>query len=273
MALDLDNKKYIATPQFYSKSVYNPARSKAEGRPIYEEKEFVRILIAGDRHFEPVFPAHSMWLRADFMTADALGVNPGDEVTYAQRWPEQYRRFKEGNIQAASGTPLEALGLPVNRIAELKAIKIFTVEALAALEYKSLRAAGPAAQKEKELAQSFLDRTTNFAMVTADRRENDDLKAQMEAMRKQLKDLQDQQRLASAAADAAPAPSVPKYRPVAEAQDWEPEPEEEDSHPDLTDSDLKDRIEALTGAKPRGNPSRRTLLHIYDTASEKEAAA
>ncbi len=44
----------------------------------------------------------------------------------------------------------------------------------------------------------------------------------------------------------------------------EDEEEEEDAYPDKTDADLKEMIASISGAKPRGNPSRQTLVSMLD---------
>src|SRR5690606_35928286 len=102
--------------------------SKAAGRPIFKDMEVVEVRFAGDRNYAPVFPAHSMWKRVD-----------GEEITYARRWPDAYERFKAGQAQVAHGTPLSELPfLTEARRAELRALKVYTAEALASIDGKNL---------------------------------------------------------------------------------------------------------------------------------------
>ena len=37
-------------PHFYMRAVRNPARSEAEGRPVFDEAAYVRVLVPGDRN-------------------------------------------------------------------------------------------------------------------------------------------------------------------------------------------------------------------------------
>src|SRR3546814_17192949 len=59
-----------------------------------ETKEVVEVRFAGSKNYSPIFPVDAFWKRE------------GNRViTYGERWPDQYRQFKEGNPQEANGTP------------------------------------------------------------------------------------------------------------------------------------------------------------------------
>lgn len=106
-----DNKLFV---QFYMKAVHNKFKSNQEGRPIFDEVEYIKIMIPGDRN-----------------------ANIDTPVTeeYRMRFAERYKKFKDRGSQAQSGTPLEVWPqLTVGRVAELKALNIFTVEQLAATD-------------------------------------------------------------------------------------------------------------------------------------------
>jgi hypothetical protein len=151
---------------FYTKAVQSKMKSKEAGRPIFDEKEFVRIIAPGNH--KSVF--------------DDL-VTPEHRV----RFKERYDRFKKGLSQATSGTPLEMWPqMSVSMVAELKAMEIHTVEQLAAL---------PDANAQKIMgyhelrrrAQTFLDAaageaTNNKMQEELEKRDSEiaALKAQME---------------------------------------------------------------------------------------------
>ena len=86
-----DNKPHLHV-EFYIEAVENPAKSREAGRPIFEEKEFVKVMIAGDPKNTLIAPANE---------------RGSGGVTYAERFPEHYKLFKADRDQmAASGTPL-----------------------------------------------------------------------------------------------------------------------------------------------------------------------
>src|SRR5262252_50414 len=85
-AIDQKNPK-PAIPRFHTEAVKMEFASAQAGRPIYEEREFVDIVIPGDRRssiHEPVNEEH----RA--------------------RWPREYEAFKAGREAPLEGTPLSA---------------------------------------------------------------------------------------------------------------------------------------------------------------------
>jgi hypothetical protein len=129
----MDNKLYV---QFYVRPVMNNFKSSEAGRPIYEEEEYIRIVIPGDSK----------------TTVDC----PVDE-TFRQRFPQQYDKFKRGLAQAVEGTPLEMWPqMTVGLCAELKAMNISTVEQLASLDDgKAQKIMG--SHDLRRRAQAFLD--------------------------------------------------------------------------------------------------------------------
>lgn len=199
----------LVTPYFKTVAIQDDMASKAEGRPIYRDVEVVEVRIAGDRHFSPTFPAGAMWRRVD-----------GEEVTYAERWPTQYARFKANQEQIATGTPLSELPfLTEARRQELRALKIYTAEALASLEGKNLNALGITGRELKKQAEAYLTNAGGSAQTVALAAEVEALKAEIAAMR-----------------------AMPESGE---------EPDEREA--------LKAEIASITGTRPRGNPSVETL--------------
>jgi len=106
----MDHKLMV---NFYVRAVQNNFKSSQEGRPIFDEVEFVRIIIPGD-------------------TKTIIDTKVTNE--YRNRFAEKYERFKKGMAQAQTGTPLEVWPqMTVGQVAELKAMHISTVEQLADL--------------------------------------------------------------------------------------------------------------------------------------------
>lgn len=230
--MDSFDKSPLVVPFFYMTTEENAAKTKEAGRPIFDEVEMVEIRIAGDRNFNPHFPAHSMWVREN-----------GEEITYAMRWPDEYARFKMNDKQVANGTPLEELTfLSAARRSELKALKIYTAEALAALEGPNLKVLAGEGYKLKEQAQAYLDKARSFSGVSALAEENADLKARLAALEARLG-------------------AEPVAMPIEQAVS-------EDAYEGLTDDDLKEKIFNMTGSRPRGNPSRSTLARMLNEIQE-----
>ena len=149
----MQNNDALTVPFFMNVAVLDEAATKRDGRPIYRNEEHVQVRIAGDRNYAPVFSAHQMWQRVD-----------GEEITYAQRWAEDYARFSAGKEQIADGTPLSELPfLSEAKRSELRAVKVYTAEALASLDGKNLTALGPNAREMKNQARAYLDRAQSSA--------------------------------------------------------------------------------------------------------------
>ena len=191
---------------------------------LHEGEECVRVLKAGDSRSIPVFRAVDVCGRGEF----------GEEVTYADRWPDQYAQFKQGSSQTANGTPLEqAPFLNPSRIADLRALKIFSVEGLAQFDDRYISRLGGHGYRLKELAQEFLAKGFNIPAI--------DLQKQIAELTARL-----------AMVEASPAAAV--------------------IDADMrTDEELKQAIADKFGQRPRGNPSRQTLLSML--AQDAEVAA
>jgi hypothetical protein len=103
-----DDKLIVA---FHMEPVLDKAASKAEGRPIYVSKEFVRIIVPGDKNNIVNRPVWAQDL---------------------QRFPRQYAAFKANQSQDLSGTPLETVPwITREQVEELKYFNVRTLEQLA----------------------------------------------------------------------------------------------------------------------------------------------
>ena len=221
----MQNNDSLVTPFFRNQAVQDFAASKREGRPIFRDMAVCEIRIAGDRNFAPIVPAHSMWKRVD-----------GEEVTYAQRWPQQWQRFLENSTQIAEGTPLSELPfLTEAKRQELRALKVYTAEALASLDGKNLTTLGIGGREMKNQAAAYLDKAGSNAQAVA-------LAAEVAVLKEQLAALTGQQ----------PPAALP-----------------EATEPDAVA--LKDEIQRLTGERPRGNPSIETLQRYLAEAQREQA--
>jgi len=164
----------VVVPFFYTQAVENPVETKKQGRPIFEDKEFVEYRFAGNRYLNLHFPAHEMHERIN-----------GEDITHAMRWPDQYAEFKRsGGANIVSGTPLEELTfLTKAECSELKALKIYTAEALAEIDGPTIKSLAGKGYKYKEQAQAYLAKSSQNAGLTQ-------MMAEMDAMRAKIASLE-----------------------------------------------------------------------------------
>lgn len=232
----IDTSDITITPVFKIIEVENIPKSEKAGRAVMETKEVVEVRFAGSKNYSPVFPATGFWKRE------------GNRViTYAERWPEQYRAFKEGEPQEAMGTPLEMLrdkGITPELISLCRALKIYSIEALHHLEGQNLKALGMNANRLKDAARSFM----------ADRMGTQQAMSEIEKLRAEI-----------AALKAGQVPT--EETPPAEVDAMVAAAD--DAFAGKSDDELKDEIAKIAGRKPPGNPSRETLVR---TLEELQAA-
>lgn len=131
--------KSPAIPQFFTEAVKLEWKSQQEGRPIFEDREFVRILIPGDRRSMAVEPVR-------------------DE--HRQRWPREYEAFKAGLEPPLEGTPLGEWPVSMMtpaRVQELLHFNIRTVEQLAAVNDAQLQNLGMGSRELRERARIWFE--------------------------------------------------------------------------------------------------------------------
>lgn len=144
--------------EFYTDTVENPAKTREENRPIFEEREFVRIRFPGDTKRELVAPAHEVHYVQDARM----------QMTYAEQYPEHYKAFQAGAASQIIGTPVDlATFLTPPQKAEFKAVNIHTIEQLAELGDREIAKLGPHARPLVEQAKTFIASASESAEVAA----------------------------------------------------------------------------------------------------------
>jgi hypothetical protein len=156
-----DSKLHV---RFFMRAKYNPDLSAEQNRPIYEDTEYVEIMMPGEKHNIISRPAASM--RDDL------------------RFPKQYAQFKAGQEDQVVGTPLKVLPfLSEARVAELAYFKIRTVEQLAELS-DTVNFMG--VQELKQKAKKFLSAMTSGEQLAE---QNRSLQAQLDEMRAMIEQM------------------------------------------------------------------------------------
>ena len=231
-----DNDLLVVT--FRHDKVKNEAKSKAAGRPIFDDMEQCMIRAAGDRNTVKVFPAHAFsgWVTNQDGEQEAQ--------TYAQKWNGQYRRFKENATQVQDGTPISELPfLTEAKRSELRALSIFTAETLAALDGTNLKALGQGGRELKTQAAAYIENATGSASAVR-------MAAEIAALKEQI--------AAMSRTHEPETPPVVQAEPANDTTDFA----------EWSDDDLKDWIATQTGARPRGNPNHETLVRMASEAKE-----
>ena len=167
-----DKPKTSAIPQFYVEPVNLEHQSKLQGRPIFEDREFVKIISPGDRRTMVVEPVND---------------------DHKARWPEQYKAFKEGREAPLEGTPLSewaVSGMTRARVEELAYFHIRTVEQMAEVNDNQIGNLGMGARELRDRAKLWLDVAAKGSAVL-DRMQTDaeNLKAENQRLKDQMAEL------------------------------------------------------------------------------------
>src|SRR5690606_6626918 len=219
--VEIDMRDLNVTPFFKVIEVENIPKSEAAGHAVMEMREVVEVRFAGSNNYAPVFPAHQTWKREG-----------NKSITYAERWAEQYRTFKEGNPQHAMGTPLEMLrpyGVTEEQLSICRVHRVYSVEALNTLEGDKLKSLGMMGNTLKELARKYI----------SDHSASDKALNEIETLKKRIAELE------SAGTASTVIPEV-----------------EEDLYEAMTEAELRDMIESRTATKPDGRLSHASLVNL-----------
>lgn len=134
-------------PIFHMDLEQDMAASEKAGRPIFRDIEKVEIIFPGNQYFRPDVK----------VTED-----------HRQRWPEAYKRFKDGLDFTVSGTPLEEWPRLSRRLVmEYKAIGILTVEHIAQMDDVGLQRMGMGARELQAAAKAWLQAAKGNAPIEA----------------------------------------------------------------------------------------------------------
>jgi hypothetical protein len=156
-------------PRFHMRAVEMPFKSREAGRPIFEDREFVEIIIPGQNKSTAIEPVNEQ---------------------HKDRWPEAYAAFKRGQEMPTTGTPLEEWSvLSAATVANLKGLHMRTVEDLAAAPDAALQNIGQGGHDFRRRAQAFLEQAKGSAPLEKALQEIEHLKARNDVLEGQVKDL------------------------------------------------------------------------------------
>jgi uncharacterized protein YdcH (DUF465 family) len=159
--------------RFFYKNVHNKLESQQAGRPVFKEKTYIEIRVAGQRDVQACRP-----------------------VTYAdkQRFPRHYEAFEKRVEPPTEGMPLlEFPAITRTQAEELSFMNVKTVEQLASMKDANL-SKFMNGYKLRDQAVKWLESNT----LAVDDAEKENLKEQVAAMKAQISELMDMRKLSEA---------------------------------------------------------------------------
>ena len=144
-------------------------KSAEVGHPVYEERLFFKGVVPGDKSTVSLRIAKE----ADF-----------------ERFPRAYAAYKQRETQPMQGLPIEQWPVITRSQAlTLKAMHVFTVEALAEVHDGHIDKLGQNARELRTKAKAYLAQAKDTAAAQKIAAENDALKAQLADMQRQISEL------------------------------------------------------------------------------------
>lgn len=155
--------------EFYEDALEIPFKSEQAGRPVYEQREFIRIIVPGD----------------STNIIERL-VNEQDRNDF----PRQYDRFKKGQAAVIEGTPLTMWPV-VNKsqVKECEYHEIRSVEQLAQASDSVCNRMGMGYMELRNKARAWLAAAKDASIVTQQAAENNRLQGEIEALKEQIAQL------------------------------------------------------------------------------------
>ena len=156
--------------QFYLEAIKDEEATIKQGRPIFNDREYIKIIPVGDKNTvvcEPVSEDHKM------------------------RWPAQYAAFKNQQHQPQEGTPIDQWPpLTKSQVMMFKAANVHTVEQLSNVSDTNLANLGMGARELREKAITYLKSAEGSAPTLALQQQLNEAMKQIEALKNQLSGFQ-----------------------------------------------------------------------------------
>jgi hypothetical protein len=153
-----DHKTYV---KFYIHPVHDEEKSAEEGRPIFNDLEYVEIRTPGNETNIIRTPVNELLKR---------------------RFSAQYRAFKAGEIEQNTGTPLsEVPWITRSQVEELSYLRISTIEILSEVN-DDICTRHPGLFKLKQRAQLYVQQAKESAPNLRLQKENEDMKARLDSL-------------------------------------------------------------------------------------------
>lgn len=155
--------------QFYTDAVELKAESEKQGRPIFKDMPFVRIIVPGD--------------------TNNIIERVADE-TDKHRFPNAWAKYQNSEAKANEGTPLEQWPqITRSLLKECKYFEIHTVEALSNISDAHVAKLGMGFNELRTKAKAWLEAAAGTAQITAQAAENAQLKQMLADLQAQINDI------------------------------------------------------------------------------------
>lgn len=155
-----DRKTYV---KFYIRPLHDEEKSAEEGRPIYNDCEYIEIRTPGNE--------------------TNIIRTPVNDI-HKRRFARQYASFKAGEDEQTTGTPLsEVPWITRSQVEELSYLRIMTIELLADVN-DDVCTRIPGLFKLKQRAQVYVQQAKESAPNMKLLKENEDLRNRLETLEK-----------------------------------------------------------------------------------------
>lgn len=174
---------------FYVRAERDNFKSEKEGKPVFQDEQFVRIMIPG---------------RNDTIIDEPV------RHDHIQRFPHQWAVFRNSQAESTQqiGTPVtEWSALTRSRAEELKGQKFYTVEQVAECSDGQIQALGMDANILRQKARAFLKQAQDNALAQSQAAEIERKQKEMDALKASIPNIVNE---AVAAAVAAIKAELPK---------------------------------------------------------------
>jgi hypothetical protein len=164
-----------AALRMWRDTAQNKYQSETHGRPLFDDVIFCEVITPGSRDSTPVFELERVFC------AEA-GLSPKRGIKYAE-YEQFIESFKRGEDDInLAGTPLKQWPeMTRSMAATLKAMNVFTLEALSVLPDQKLSQVGPDGRTWREKAKAFLETSKDGAYATQLAAMNERLQADLGA--------------------------------------------------------------------------------------------
>ncbi len=157
--------------QFYTDAVELRAESEKQGRPIFKDMPFVRIIVPGD--------------------TNNIIERVADE-TDKHRFPNAWAKYQNSEAKANEGTPLEQWPqITRSLLKECKYFEIHTVEALSNISDAHVAKLGMGFGELRTKAKAWLEAAAGTAQITAQAAETAQLQQMLADLQAQINDISD----------------------------------------------------------------------------------
>jgi hypothetical protein len=165
--LDGGARKQMAI--FYNRSVHDPKASAEQGRPVYNDRIYVRVAPPGER----------------LNVVDRPATRQDQHI-----WPIQWAQFEQNQEQTPEGTPIDLLYPEKPAVAStLRANGVLTIEQCAVLSGNAIENIGMGSQTWVNQAQKYVAQSNKGVAITQFRKELEDRDGQIRVLTQQVNQL------------------------------------------------------------------------------------